>query len=70
MPKYIAVAAIAAILVLTGAVGGVVMAHHAGTSSLSANGFGPLPPPHNGFGPLPPPRNGFGPLPPPRAHAS
>jgi hypothetical protein len=74
MPKYIAVAAVVAMLVLTGAMGGVVTAHHAGASSLSANGFGPLPPPpaRNGFGPLPPPpaRNGFGPLPPPPAQAS
>jgi hypothetical protein len=73
MPKYLAVVLVVALLVATGAMGGVATVHHAGASVLTANGSGPVPPipPRNGSGPVPPipPRNGSGPVPPipPRA---
>lgn len=76
MPKYLAVLAIAAMLVLTIGVGGFVTVHHSAPNTLTANGGGPVPPipPRNGGGPVPPipPRNGGGPVPPipPRAMAS
>ena len=76
MPKYLAVVAIAAMLVLTVGVSGVVTAHHAGSNSLTANIGGPVPPipPHNIGGPVPPipPHNIGGPVPPipPRVMAS
>jgi hypothetical protein len=57
MPKCLAVVVIAALLMLTGAVGGVVTVHHAGANSLRANIGGPVPPeppPHNIGGPVPP----------------